>query len=420
MPVNTSREQEKREIKTPWSDPHALPKPKRESVILAYAASLVCSLAIPFVSYSYVSFVVLALLFMYVVYTARIPSVVVFALVTTAIIGMIDIPAATVWLCLGVGTCSAAFLFTVLKRPHYAILPFLLAFIAVFAITRDWQVAVLVLPALPAAALLAVATKRDEGRTGAICWGAGGFAIFIAAILIYLLVSGSAAQGIGVFEYIDLLRNRLAEWMYSFRDTMLEPVNTFRETLASLSGQMGEELVVIDDSVMGLPFFTALAAMIFNLIPAMILMLCSAVAYTAQMLLTAQYRSAGMERVITLASKTFTLSVTSAILYLISFVITIFAAQNSAFVVFANNLCLILLPAFCVFTVNWLRGMKKGSRALPLIMVSILFCCTPNAAIYFFASLGAYQVISDAIHTKLLDRVKELGGKFPPEDDGDD
>lgn len=414
MPVNASHEQE---LKNPWQDKDSLPKASKDTVILAFIAVALCALAFPFSSFEYVTLGVLAVLFIYVVRTARLPSVVTAVLVTTVLIGMIDIWGGAAALCLIVGACGAAFLFTVLRRPYLVLLPFLAAFGIAFLISRDWRIAALTFAFLPAAILLAIATKHDEGRTSTICWTIAGFLIAFVGVLLYLLWTGSMAMGVNIREYIDILRGYFSNWMYSFREYFFAGMQQ-----ASTPEMM--ETIKEMEKLLSKEYFDEIAAMLFNLIPAGVVILCSVLAFNAQLLLTAQYRSAGMEKVVTPSSRIFTMSWLSGVLFMLSFAITMFATENSMFLTVASNLCLMLLPGLCVRAViGILFGMyrmKGRGKSFFIILIAVMLCCNFFGAFYFLAFWGAYQSIMEAVQRRLLEKMKQQNGDRPPHDNDEE
>ncbi len=396
MHVNASPEQAPN---NPWCQPGAVPQAKKSDLIFSFFAVAFCALAFPFASVEFVTFGILVLLFVAVIRMARVPSAVAAVLVIAAAIGTIQFSVGAAALCLMVGICSLAFLFTVLQRPYLALLPLLVSFVAAFAISGDWRSAVLTLTFLPAALFLAAATKRNEGRTERICWTVGGLLLYAACILSYLLCKNSAAMGTDIPGYLSALRNEFSEWMFGTYELLL---STLRETSAEVSSDTVQELT----QSFNRETFDEIASLLFNLIPAGMIMICSVLAYGAQLLLNAQYRSAGMSSVVTPEATVFTMRWISALLYIVSLVITVFADQTSVFVTVAENVCLIFLPGLCVCAVTGivqtLRRATGRGKAFLILLLAVMLCCNFFAAFYFLAFWGAYQCIMQALQRKLL------------------
>lgn len=410
-----------REIpKNPWKDRNAVPKAKPLSIALAFIILTLCVFSLPFVLREEIAFTVMAVLIVYVVYAMRTPSKVAFILICTTLVSF-SISIGTVFLCLIIALSTAAFLFTAWKCWYLTLIPFVAASASVFAVTRDWRLSLLPLAVLPAGILLAVATKRNERRTAAICYAAAGLLIASITVLGFLLWQGSTAMGLGIKEYIALLPKQFGEWMHFYSEQLLANLNTVGNPEAT-------KVVEVFKATMDATFYQTLSLLLFYLIPAGVMILCNVIAFNAQMFLTAHYQYSGMEGVITKQSRTFTMSVLSAILYAVTGLVVVFTKEVSIFALVCQNLSFILMPGFCVRAglalVQFLKRSNGGMRIVVLLMIGGLICCGPLSAISLMAFIGAYQTVMEALQNKMREQINKQGvdgfGSNGSDDDRDD
>ncbi len=422
MSMNVSQENETR---NPWQDRSSVPHAKRTAVFLAALAFFFCALALPFSTSENISLAVIAVLFAYIVYVARMPVPVTLLLLTAFACVLLTgtFAAGAIFLCVTVGVCSGAFLLTALRHSYFVVLLPVASAVIAYVILQSVEVAFFALVFLPAAILLAIATRTGQRRTTAVCYALGGLLLAVVAGLAFFVWKQSSAAGLSFYDYIESLRSQLVHLLISVREEMLV---LMQENLVQEGGTLTEEasaqLQTIRDTLSD-ALFTDLVALLFNLLPAIIVSACSIVAYEAQALLNANYRTAGLGCVVTEAARTFTMSVASAILFMIAFVVTLFAASDSIPVMVANNLCLMLLPGFCVVAVQsmvaFFASTRGGGRILILLLIASMCCCTPGAIFYVLAFWGAYQCVMDAIRKKVTKYISP-DEEPPHSEDGED
>ena len=157
----------------------------------------------------------------------------------------------------------------------------------------------------------------------------------------------------------------------------------------------------------------------FAILPALAVMLASVVGFEAQLLLSHCYFYRGWRQVLTADATVFSMSVTSAVLYILTFIGSVLLGVSSVFGAALQNMCMILLPGLCVMGVGAIKGMLRTSRgASRFFIVAIClgsFFCAGFSALYFLALWGAYSVILAAIGKRMLEK---LGGNGQGRDNG--
>ena len=138
-------------------------------------------------------------------------------------------------------------------------------------------------------------------------------------------------------------------------------------------------------------------------------------------MLNAVYYNTGLRQVVTPASRIFTMSVTASLLYYVSFLLTMFVDGSTLFGAAMQNVCLILLPGFCVLGA-WsllarIRFSKGGARIFWILLCVSFVCCAGFSALYFLALWGANTTITVALRNRMIQKMREMGGKGPDDHD---
>ena len=399
-----------KESQNPWAMREQLPPVARKHTAMAIAVCFLCALGIPFCAYEAVSLILLAVLFGYVVFACRVPFAVALTLTTAAVFAVFGLGFSTgaVFLAVTVGICVTAFLLTTLTRGYLcAVLPIAAAVIA-YLITRDAGVALSTLSFLPAAVLLSVATLLGKTRTQAICFALCGLLITVLAVLAVLVYrSMGALNGEAIRGFTENLREAVVQVMFTLRNPILENASSMTD---AQSKAMYEQLLTVlgDDAIRNL------VGMMFNILPALITVLCAVVAFEAQMLQNAVYRTVGLQAVLTREARVFTMSTTAAVIYALTFVLMLVIPSSSMASAVVQNICLMLLPGLCVIGITDIFAMisrlQGGSRTFFIVItVAMLCCCAGSSMLYILGMWGAYGVINAAIRQKMIDQLKQNG-----------
>lgn len=399
------------ELKNPWSDREALPKVAPKHIVLAAIACFICALAIPLCTNEWIALGVLAVLFAYVAIAVRSPVAVTLVLVTAIVAVMLgggSFTVGAVFLALTVGTTVCAYLMTAVRLPYLAVLLPIAASGVSFFLISDPSVCLLALAFLPAAALLALATVKGNDRTTAICYTVAGLLVSLIAVLLVLIYQAYGNVGRqAILGCVDALRNGAVQGLAAARD----------ELLAGMSGAIQDAAVkesydnlamMMSDEILG-----EFVATVINILPAMAVIICSIVAYEAQGMLNAVYYNTGLRTVLTPASRTFTMSVVSAVIYASTFVLTLIVPSSTMASAVIQNICLILLPGFCVLGVQSimlsLAQARGGMRVFLLLFFGSMLCCYTGGALYILAMWGAYGRVMVAIRRKMLEKLNQNG-----------
>ena len=361
----------------PWAARGTFPPIKGIAVLLSVIVYFLCALALPLLSYAWVSFALLALLFFYVVWIARNPHTVTAVLVSTAVVTVLTASYAVgaLYLSLLVGCMSGAFLLTTRRLPVLVTLlsPIAAAAIA-YPLTGDVLTALFACAFLPAAALLAIATEGNRPRTSSLCFCIGGFliaALIFCAAAVYLKTGALNAEAIK--STVQAVREDALHALISMRDEMLlrakeavidEQTQGFYDQLVQLSTDR-----VLVDAV----------NMAFSLLPAAVIVVASVIAFFSQMLLLSSYRTVGWEKVLTPAARYLTVSVVASVLYALTFILMFLLPTGTVAYATVQNLCLILMPGLflvgCQMLITMLARARGGMRAFVIAMVAGVLCC---------------------------------------------
>ena len=411
-------------VMEPWRTREQLPALNKLDIVLALAAIFVCALGVALYAYEQIAFFILLLLFAYTAMTMRslgATSVILLTAVAASVM-LFSLSGAAFVLSLVVGTGTLAWLTTTQKYPYLIPICLVLAFVLAGLITESLTDALLTLSFVPSGLLLALATVTHQRRTTAICYAVGGFLITLFVLLAVFLMKTCGTLEIGVIkEYIAGLQKGLGDGMVYVRDEFLKYMETTLAAEAYNAEEISEMITQLRDSV-NVSILTSVAATVFSILPAVAVMICSILGFEAQMLLNATYFRTGWKRVLTPQSVMFTMSLPAAIIYSVSFFVTLFFGGGSLIGAAMQNLCLILLPGFCVMGWGALLGTLKrsrgGAKILWLIFFALLICFSGAMSLFLLALWGSNAVIMAALHLYLLRRMSD-GGHDADQDDND-
>lgn len=393
------------EIENPWKNKDAIPYP---SVIRLLPIAIIYILAalvpVCFMSETF-SLIAYVALCVGVIYAVRMPRIVISVLLASfvPVALMQSFAIGALVLSIVAATGSGALLLTSTRSPWRTVIMPMIAYVIAFVITRDAYLSCLTLIALPGAILLAIATVTGQRRTGAICYALGGFLISVVALLaVYFITTYGSIDRDVIVTHFETQREWLVDVLLSVRDQMIDAMNE--------QGLGGGETVELLESYMNRDLLVNLIAMIYNVLPALVIVVCSIMAFEAQSFLCAAYCTLGMKKMLTPIAVSFTMSLVSAILYLITFLITVFVPANGLFMAVMQNFYLILTPGF--FLVGYaavmfrFRTSKGASRFFLLFLLFAILCCSPAAIFGVLAFFGADTVVFSAISIRMLKKMQ--------------
>ncbi len=386
----------------PWNDRSKFePMPKGRTA-LQMALLLFGTLALPLnLFHEAVAPIVLLLLFGYVIVAVRTPATVLSVLLSAVLPVLFTGTFASGALMLAciVSVACGTWLLTVYKNAYWTLILPVASFGIAFAITGDWMLSAAALFPIPAIVLLRIAVLKGEKRTTAICFAEGGLLLSLAILIgIWLYTACGSLDRTAIAEYINSLRQELLQALMSVRDVLLENLRTAGEGNPEAYERLTASMS--DASLKGI------VQQLFNLLPAFAVILCSIIAYEAQMLLNFTYRFTGMKQVVTPVSFVFTMSIPAAVLYVVSLLVSVFSTSPSLAVALMENLCLMLLPGFLLLgfgaVLTSLAAMKRNGGGMLLIVVFALLCCCSSSALYLLALWGANMVLTAPLRRRMM------------------
>lgn len=411
----------------PWNQRSELPKPARGSEIFATILFFLASAALSFSTvHENVAIVawgaLIALGYFFTRHTRGLTGFLIVLSLLGAILPGLVLPLKMSYYPAGgaivsavcVGCCAGAYCLTVSRR--YWLLPLLsLAVgVAAFAVTHSWIVAAMALGLLPAIILLSVSTLRDEGCTTTVCYGIGGLLISVVALLAawIWITYGSLSP--------NTLRGLLAAWKEAFVQAQIASRGELialieeRMTAADATAETVETLESLKTSFMELmsdDMIRQSMDVVFQILPAVLMLCCSIPMFLAQRLLNAAYSTNGLSAVVTPESEFFTMSLPSAVLYAASLFLSALSADGIGFLsMVAENLCLILLPGMLLLGLRYFKQRFGGNRTRVrwlTVTLIVLLCCVIPGALYLGAFFGAYMRIMQAIQRAMKKKMDQ-------------
>lgn len=400
---------EGKETQNPWKMRDRIPSPRILPIILSALALLLSCVQIAQPYGELVSLAVMGLLFAYAVLMARTPGVVVSVLLTAVLPTLLGFTfsVSAFLLSIVIGVASCAFLLTSVRRSFLFLLLPVGAFGIAWLLTGDPLAACAAFAILPAAALLALATRRGEARTSAVTFTAVGLAAVGALAILLPLLSASREAGMEVGPYLQDLFFRAVTMV---RDELL----ALMEADAEMQTQaMLEQIKLLKETLTDSYIREMLNTVILPLLPGLLLGLTAILSFLAQMLLTASYRTSGMEAVITMESRQFLMSVPSAALYTAAFLLFLFAPSGEMLWAVAGNVFWMLYPAFLFAGARSLTAIlfrMRGGRMLLLLPILAFLCCNLLGALMVLALWGANGTLLVALQAWLRRRADAQNG----------
>ena len=411
--------EEKREENMQASEAEIVsPKLEKKDLILSLAVILLCgcilSGAIPSAFVVFAS----AILFAYTVVAVRNIGAVV-QLLLTAIIATVmtflPIVGAGV-LALMLGTGTLAWLFMTLPKYKWAPACILiLSYGMGFLITSDPVTSLLAFAFLPAAALMAWAHARDIGRTNTVLHALLGFVLVVLATLCAVLWrSYGSVNSDSLMRFINEIKDLFVTVGAEAGKLLWESFEA-ASTQSALSGESFEQFRESFDQVFSESSLRMLADTIVGLVPALIIAPALIISYLSNVVLLRKYYNTAWRSRMTPAACSLTIGPATGLIYFICFLITMFAKEQSVFLMAIYNMCLILLPGLCLTGVNVILQNARNSRGwmgkISLLFLVIAVCCMGLSSLYFVALWGAYATIAAALHQKIMQKMKDQNEK---------
>lgn len=281
-------------------------------------------------------------------------------------------------------SASCVYAFLLLKRYSHVLWGLPLLPVIFVSLAAPSPVFIVLSLAVPACALpLAYSVKNRLGRIGAVCrlsFGICALAVAVLAAAVYELqgeLSISAAK-----ELADTLRGQL--------------ISLLSEAVSELNAATG---LGITDGDIGAYVTTAVDSL-FNLLPAIVITVGNVLAYVIHSLFLGIYCVTDEERKNSVEMLTMEMSLTSAIVFILSLVLSLTLVSDSTalYGTAAENILVILCPGLILMALSALRAFifrKKPSCSGTLIYLLIIFLLASFSAVAFIgvALAGAILVI---------------------------
>jgi hypothetical protein len=209
---------------------------------------------------------------------------------------------------------------------------------------------------------------------------------------------------------VDSGREFIVHELIAARDALLETTS-----LVEMDEQMREAYDLWAQSLSD-DVLRAMVGILFNVLPALVTVLCSILAFLSQMLLNAAYHRTGLNAVLTPDATTFTMSGVSAAIYTLAFLLTLFVSDATMAGAVIRNIALILTPGFCVMGIYDLRQtisrMRGQARFWFTVFVGAMLClCSGASAFYVLGMWGAYGVGARLLREKMMQKMQDVSGE---------
>ena len=241
--------------------------------------------------------------------------------------------------------------------------------------------AVISVATLPAALALVQSVKTKAGRVGAICRISAG--ICAVALLAFLCAVYSAHGDITLTACKSVIDSAKV---------------TVSDTLAAAAHEM-ESILGADATLVNIDSTIDYAVgIVFNVLPAVLIICANLIAYILHsMILSIEYVTLEDKKE-ALPMMSFEMSIVSAIVFLISLVLSfvLISDKTALYGAVAENLMLILVPGLILTALAGLRAfaMRKGPSCLGTIVYM--------GAIFMIASLNAFVLIAASVAGAVL------------------
>lgn len=390
------------------------PRLSTVDLILSLAAILLCgcvlSGAIP------TAWVGIAngLLFAYTVFAVRhVASVIQLLLTSIAVSFLTLLPiCGAVVLALMLGTGTLAWLFMSLPRFKWAPIGALVAAYGIgFLVTSNPITPLFALAFLPAAALMAWAHARDLGRTSTVLHALLGFLFTLLAA--FCVILWRTYGGIGY----DVLVRFVQEVKQLFVTVSLEAGKMLLASIESLTAEASVPAEALEnfrkayEQVFTEGNLWVVADTIMGLAPALVVVPTLIISYLSDVVMLRKYYNTEWRSRMTPAACTLTISPAASVIYFVCLLIVLFVNKQTVFVMAVTNMCFILLPGLCLSGVNVILHNARRARGWPgvasILLLVAAACCMGFSSLYFLALWGAYAIISNALHQKILQKLKE-------------
>ncbi len=265
------------------------------------------------------------------------------------------------------------------------------AYAIAFLVTNDYILALFSLMAIAAGFILRTAHKAGAQRVSVICRISVTIGVFSLVILLSFLYLNGAPLTLEGFK--------------SFFDTLKEGITKQISEALILATEQLESGLLTEVDLYELASLSV--ASVFNLLPAITIILLFIVSYLIHSLYIALIIPITEDKKTIQNAVIFRMSVTSAVLFIISFFASaiLSGTGNAMYATAAQNIYVIFFPGLSLIAVGFILGLSRGPRASCLGFLFTLalfgfFLYLPYIAFPIASFIGAAVVIISAIRSR--------------------
>lgn len=249
---------------------------------------------------------------------------------------------------------------------------------------------------LPCALALTWSVKKELSRIGAVCRISASICVMIVALFGFYVYSSSGELSFSAAKaIIDTAKEQLTVFLGSATE--------------QLQDMLGADLASVDlNSVI-----TVAISSVFNLLPAIIIVLCNISAYIIHSVFLSAYFASEEDKKKVMPMLVFDMSLTSAIVYIAALLLAFILVSDSVAIygTAAENIVLILAPGLVLTALAGVRALtaKKGPSCLGTLLYMLL--------IFLIASLSPLVIMAVAFAGAIFVILAHIGKRKAHPDD---
>lgn len=292
-------------------------------------------------------------------------------------------------LCLLTTLAFGAFVITTTPTRLLVLVPAVAYFVA-WPLCGSALTAALALLALPAAGLLAYCTMKNTGRVGTVC--ATSFMLGLCAVLVFAVAWYRHHGSISFDALMDSLMQVREELI-----TLMQG-DDYTALLRDMLKERG-----LSEHIDAAALIRVSVELIFNLLPALVVLSCNLFAFAAQTLCNRAYVGSGMPSLVTRTSQLFIMSIPSGIIFIVCGAVSLFTMGATQATAVMLNVALILLPPMCIVGFfKTVADLHNHASPFTVLLIVAGIICAPGALVLCLAFSGALTTVIRPLITRML------------------
>lgn len=255
-----------------------------------------------------------------------------------------------------------------------------LSFIVTLVVTGSAVAAAISIATLPVAIALAGAVKEKAGKVSAICRISTGICVSVAAVFLCAVYTQHGGLS------FDLCRQTID----AAREISIQLV---KDAASQMESMMGTPLMAFEDENIAY-----VVSVVFNVLPAIVIIVANVISYVIHSMFLSIHFISLEDKKQALPMLSFQMSLPSAIIFLLSLVLSFVLSTDSSAVwgAVAQNIMLILIPGLILTALAGIRvlTMRKGPSCLGTLVYL--------GAIFLIASLSPLVIIAASVLGAIL------------------